>query len=100
MYLLNDLSRTPEDFLTDKPEGEERQATKADENGEEPKDDAKEDKAGGGEGDALVEPEGEKKQDEPEKFVRPALFDRFVQCKMVGLILIFTFWGFAIFLSI
>lgn len=36
----------------------------------------------------------------PEKFVRPALFDRFLWCKLVGLLLIFGFWVFAIYLTI
>ena len=41
-----------------------------------------------------------KKPKDPEKYVRPALFDRFVQCKVVGLVLIFAFWALAIMLSI
>ena len=34
--------------------------------------------------------------DETEEFVRPALFDRFLQCKLVGLVLIYLFWIFAL----
>ena len=98
MYLLNDLSKTPEDFLKDeedvkKTEADEQDGAAGDKNDD---DDAK---SKAGEGDALVEGEPKKKED-PEKFVRPALFDRFVQCKVVGLVLIFAFWVLAIILSI
>ena len=34
--------------------------------------------------------------EETEEFVRPALFDRFLQCKLVGLVLIYLFWMFAL----
>ena len=96
MYLLNDESR-----YYKKDYDEEHKETEA---GDE--DPEKADKAGGeekqGEGDALVEggEKKEKKKYDPEEFVRPALFDRFVQCKVVSLILIFAFWALAIMLSI
>jgi len=42
----------------------------------------------------------ELQKSDPEFFVRPALFDRFLWCKLVGMLIIFSFWMLAIYISI
>lgn len=56
----------------------------------------------GGDADAVDEEDEENKAKDPadpELFVRPALFDRYLWCKLAGLLLIFSFWILAIALS-
>ena len=104
MYLLNDESRAPDDhlqrveeFYTGKKSGDDaNKDTDADDQAE-----MLEGQKSGrkGEGEALVD----QAEEEPlnlEKFVRPALYDQFLWCKVVGLVMIFLFWVMSIIMTV
>jgi len=95
MYLLNDSSKAPDDYLIkvenllyDKEE-EGAKGTDGNEKDEKSKKDEASKK--NGEGDALVDAAEEPPLD-IEKFVRPTLYDEYLWCKLVGLICIFLLW--------
>ena len=103
MYLLNDESRAPDDhlqrveeFYTGKKKDDANKDTDADDQAE-----MLEGQKSGrkGEGEALVD----QTEEEPlnlEKFVRPALYDQFLWCKVVGLVMIFLFWVMSIIMTV